>query len=522
MNYRAENSSAPIIDQEATITNDRLLAQLSENISLEDEFSSINNILESVQLSEEVKSSHDNIDFEKITYEGAKKVCRFLAELAEKNPELANRLFTESVSISHLSIQREELPVTKEEATKQTFASLRSNFKKNNQDKAATKTEQISNKSEINLNTVYGSQEQVNQEHITPEPLQLAETPDPKKQYDEEISVVLTRQIYEQNISQTPTLSEEVSIESLPMPDLDLEQSESSTKDRHLIDRDDKEGTFKKSQISAKPENREIVLSLDNFTTEDADPIVIAENIFAQKDSFEVQVVEVKDTTISEDKETISSSDKDQSNIVELILEIDTESDDLLDEFNESMQIFLEQALEEPVMDDSSEFRSDNEKTSKLNVETKPPMAIVSEMIDKLSNLEEEERRNLNLVIVDIVNTVRMVKDLSETGHQSEVIDAMQSNLEDLATELFRQLGIEYEQESLAGFIKLFINPLTTQEQSGSTESADLENEGTHEAKNILTQLYSLVSDTDHRTENFIGKLILYMLKIKPKAQLLY
>jgi len=142
-----------------------------------------------------------------------------------------------------------------------------------------------------------------------------------------------------------------------------------------------------------------------------------------------------------------------------------------------------------------------------------PVPAITVVVAERLDGYTADEKAEVAPTLQAIMTTVQVVQAL-ETGlaTEPEVIQTVTAQLEEQIVVLFEQLGIEYEAEDVEQFMRVLLQPDFQPPQTEVTESeeVDLEQDGTHEAKQHFVQAVSDgIADAEHDAERLLGRLTL-------------
>ncbi|HEX7368063.1 MAG TPA: hypothetical protein VF261_00195 [Candidatus Saccharimonadales bacterium] len=157
--------------------------------------------------------------------------------------------------------------------------------------------------------------------------------------------------------------------------------------------------------------------------------------------------------------------------------------------------------------------------------ETLPDVtATVAKRLVELKH-EDKDTEATALTIADVVETIRTIKVLEAGKAEPETIEATQTELEELVAVLFEQLDVEYTAKDVEAFAAILLRPDFQPSQPAAAETnneADLEHDGTHEAKFHFLRLAGSITDAEDTTQHFLGELILlYMMPRKSRSQML-
>lgn len=124
--------------------------------------------------------------------------------------------------------------------------------------------------------------------------------------------------------------------------------------------------------------------------------------------------------------------------------------------------------------------------------EAAPP--ICKEVAERLVALEPTEKADVMPIVQEISAAVREVHELTTTHASPEEIAAAAERLTELCVELFKALGIEYDEETVQQFVQSILRPDFVQ-NIAAAPVLDLEHMGTHEVKRRAGQLPTSLSD---------------------------
>jgi hypothetical protein len=130
----------------------------------------------------------------------------------------------------------------------------------------------------------------------------------------------------------------------------------------------------------------------------------------------------------------------------------------------------------------------------------------------RLAELEIEAKEAVVPLLQEIVKTVQAVEMLATEGVKPDAIEPKQAKLDALVIELFERIGIEtYETEDIRQFITMLLRPDFQPSQPEELVVADLEREGTREAKLHFSQFVSDgFSDVEEAAERLLGRLVVF------------
>ena len=147
---------------------------------------------------------------------------------------------------------------------------------------------------------------------------------------------------------------------------------------------------------------------------------------------------------------------------------------------------------------------------------------IAHKVSQRISELTGETKEKVAPVLVTIVDSIQVIRKLVLEEAEPEAIEAIESVLEETVIQLFEQLSIDYKKEDIGKFISILFRPefLAPLKVTPEFYKADLENEGTHEAKYHFPLLFRGLLDTEDKVQDFIGKITLFYF-LKPARNLI-
>jgi hypothetical protein len=151
-----------------------------------------------------------------------------------------------------------------------------------------------------------------------------------------------------------------------------------------------------------------------------------------------------------------------------------------------------------------------------------PMPAFGSIVTERLAELKDEEKRTVAPALKEIMGTVLAIELLVTEEAELAVVEEAMAQLEEEVALLFDELGIAYAAEELEQFIRLLLSPGFRPLQQTSAEAViDLENEGTHEAKWQLAQLFTNnLNEVEYETGRLLGKLALFYASSRNRSKL--
>ena len=226
---------------------------------------------------------------------------------------------------------------------------------------------------------------------------------------------------------------------------------------------------------------------------------------------------------VIDDTPRISAEMPPQIETVSWANELDKEPLQIYESFSEALQLLVamsgEQSLIEPGSEPTITDENDLVKTNETQkVEALPDIAVV--VSERFCELEIEDKETVEPILADIVETMHVIEVLKSDEAETEAIETVQMELEELVITLFEHLGIEYEVEDVTRFVATLLRPEFLQPQLEVVEpiAVDLEHDGTHEAKYHFSQAVGSLADAEDQTQNLLGKLILfYVIGSRPR-----
>jgi hypothetical protein len=140
---------------------------------------------------------------------------------------------------------------------------------------------------------------------------------------------------------------------------------------------------------------------------------------------------------------------------------------------------------------------------------TEPLSNIVTVVVEKLDSIEIGERSDVNSELSGIVEMVQIIR--SEAA-ESETAQAAQAKLKQAVVALFEKLDIEYEADDVDKFIAVILRPdfISLLLPAENYVIADLEKDGTHEAKKRLSSTAAdFVNGAQYSLEKLLGVIML-------------
>lgn len=181
--------------------------------------------------------------------------------------------------------------------------------------------------------------------------------------------------------------------------------------------------------------------------------------------------------------------------------------------FTAALQTFADRSEEHPpaaAEDEPTHDVGDEVDNAADGRALKAPV-LAAAVIERLHELRGEEKETAALTIGEIVETMLVLEALKTDEAEPEMIEAVQMKLEDSVVELVTQLGLKFEPEVIEKFVAALHRSIDqpSKTQAAETITADLENEGTHEAKRHFPQLPKGLTDAEDKILHLLGKIIL-------------
>lgn len=145
--------------------------------------------------------------------------------------------------------------------------------------------------------------------------------------------------------------------------------------------------------------------------------------------------------------------------------------------------------------------------------EAAPVPAITLVVAERLDECTVGEKAVVVPILQTIMKTVQVLEALKvEPVSEPLDIEVITVQLVEQVVYLFEQLGIKYETENIEQFIRVLLKPdfQSLQREAAESDTADLEHDGTHEAKRHFVQVVSNgLADVEYDAERLLGRLIL-------------
>lgn len=139
---------------------------------------------------------------------------------------------------------------------------------------------------------------------------------------------------------------------------------------------------------------------------------------------------------------------------------------------------------------------------------------IVQTVAERLTELEPEAKEAVLPVVQDIVTVVAELQQFSIDEAEPEIVEAAEAQCEGLIMVLLETLGIEYEEEGIKAFMSIVLRPdFQPSMQAEEVIEADLEHDGTREAKRHFTTQFTLVA-AEARLQQLLGTFALFYIHL--------
>ena len=140
---------------------------------------------------------------------------------------------------------------------------------------------------------------------------------------------------------------------------------------------------------------------------------------------------------------------------------------------------------------------------------------IVAEVVEKLEQLEGDDKAEVNEMLSEIVEIANELDDMAEleNGVTLEEIEAAEAELKEKVEELFIKLGIEYTDDDVDQFIRVLRkSAIRVPEVLEEAAAVDLEEDpnGTREVKTKHHGIAALLDKAELTAQQLIGKLALF------------
>lgn len=507
----------------------------------------------SVRTADELPASHPNIEASDITAEGLIKVCRYFAEMAERNPELAKTQANETVEWVHNTESLRQKGMDDAAIKKQQWASMRARHQEkvratteSEQDPSSLETvtvtrqdrtehmhldavevqpaEAVSTQTESAVAEVPHSQRQA-QEAVVPGTVEAEEEQHPLRYIEIDR---LTDHDYEQwmreatkaivadeaaatpvwpqpGVSRQPSRPELITITRMPEPS-EQQQAAGHSQDEYR---------FTEIADGILP-GEGTVFEAERLTAEQTPPERSDEQVRLKPPLFDIFLDDELAEPTGDGPMGETELDSRQPELMDWAdaLYLYEEPTQIYEDFRESLQLLVDLPNKEPGLaaEDELTLGADDELINPNEVQGAQPLpVIVATVAEQLSELEDEQKEAIALVMVDIIKAECSIEALAAEESEPETIEVMQAELEEAVIELFEQLDIEYDDEDVETFITILHRPdFQPPQPETDINAADLEHDGTHEAKINLSQQIGSIADTKNKIQHLLGRLILF------------
>ncbi|HKU18022.1 MAG TPA: hypothetical protein VJP80_02000 [Candidatus Saccharimonadales bacterium] len=149
------------------------------------------------------------------------------------------------------------------------------------------------------------------------------------------------------------------------------------------------------------------------------------------------------------------------------------------------------------------------EVNAQPELETVPPIATA--VAERLHKLDDEKKGTVALLLQSIVVSVQASESLSVEKPKPEIAASALAQLEEQVVALFEALGIAYDAESVTQFMGVLLRADFQPSRQRPVETAfDLEHQGTHEIKRHFAQIArSSFADIEYEAQRVLGGLVL-------------
>jgi len=198
------------------------------------------------------------------------------------------------------------------------------------------------------------------------------------------------------------------------------------------------------------------------------------------------------------------------------VAEPEQEPEEVYVGFTEALQMLLvAEALPDTNTGESVESANqefdDELVEAAVGSEPEPMTVVISKVAERLVGATPEEKEVITPVLQEIVVAIQAVEAVETEPEALEGTEAIMVNLKEKILELFDLLGFEYEPEDVEGFIAVLLRPDFQPQKLSEVKAvqADLEHDGTHEAKRHFTQIVNdSIADVEDEMERLLGKLV--------------
>jgi hypothetical protein len=483
------------------------------------------------------------------------KRCSVLGELAMKDPDIAN-LLLDIASIGQTKIAREER--SKPEATKPAREPATKSSKTTSitqPETATTKNNEMPSKSrELRLEQIETARREIlelSAQAVELEPLITGETPGKLKVKEAPKKNVVTTartKAQESAIHKKPRENQTVTRRRNMKTDTRLalistEQADRTheSKSHEAADRPAPQARPKRQAQSEKQYQIKVV----NKKAKPAITVkkVIREKFISREDQTAAQSepaathceeIAVEPIVSPTEVPFFEMTELPHETLEQVIETATTERDPLkfYDDFTEELQSLIAtmEILSADDTEEVSEFSAaartaGESKETELQVENTP--AVILAVAERLNELDTDQKVAVALTLQDIVEAARSAELLQETESQPreqlEVTEAAAERLKEQVAVLFEQLGVDYEPEDIEQFIKILpaLNKqVTAPELQEKAAEADLEHDGTREAKWRLSRLTGNLSDARSAAGQLLGQLALLRVSNRRQTEL--
>jgi hypothetical protein len=146
--------------------------------------------------------------------------------------------------------------------------------------------------------------------------------------------------------------------------------------------------------------------------------------------------------------------------------------------------------------------------------------AVVGLVAEQLRQLEPEAKETVSPIIKNIAGAIHAIHVLEARQSEPEVVARIQIELEAFCAQLFEAIGIEYDEDMVRQFAFVVSRPdFMAMPQTAQLTEADLEYDGTREAKRGLHATTTNLPVSDRPLERLLGVLAMLYLMTVRKAQ---
>lgn len=440
---------------------------------------------------QEMPASHADVDVSTLTVEGLIKACPHYAGLAAANPELARTKATEDLGRAREEAKRQE-DMTKEEKEDDFWSSMSDLVEKKPETKEKGAPEESAREHKAEPAHESATKRHAERDVLKPQPVVKAER--------------LASQVAD---TRTDRVSAAVQIEAQRPP-----AEIAPVVVRHVE-------TLAQNVVTPSPEQLAEVMARSAAAELD------------QQVASELGITSSNIITATSESDTIADAETDSLEDVESINQItiqeqsirpNTDSAAVTSEFDLSgveqapPTVTFErfnQALGRLVNEKSPQTSDESTEFSDEHPALEPPVAaVVTEVADRLANLDIEQKGAALLIVPNIVESVQTIKQLQdEAAAPSKIVAAVETMREQII-QLFEAINLGYDGEKIEYFIQAMLTPGFAVRTQIFLTPEELAKMGTREVKltSHFTALFSQVATPDDTPSYRIGQAVLFFV----------